>query len=125
MTPADYDAWYDTPRGSWIGAREFALMADLLGAHSGETLLDIGCGTGWFSRRFAREAGLSVTGIDIAEAARKKHWLRGRALAGKGAAQHIRGRPSGTTGATGRGGREFDDPAIVAQLRETLGQRSA
>ncbi|MDO8790011.1 MAG: class I SAM-dependent methyltransferase [Sulfuritalea sp.] len=69
MTPADYDAWYDTPRGRWIGAREFALLANMLEARSGETLLDVGCGTGWFSRRFAREVGLSVTGIDIAQAA--------------------------------------------------------
>lgn len=66
MTPADYDAWYDTPRGRWIGTREFALLARLLDARPGETLLDVGCGTGWFSRRFAREAGLMVTGMDIA-----------------------------------------------------------
>ncbi len=32
MTPADYDAWYDTPRGHWIGTREFALLARLLDA---------------------------------------------------------------------------------------------
>jgi SAM-dependent methyltransferase len=66
MTPADYDAWYDTPRGRWIGDREFVLLARLLGARPGETLLDVGCGTGYFSRRFSREAGLMVTGIDIA-----------------------------------------------------------
>lgn len=66
MTPADYDAWYETPRGRWIGNREFALLAGLLGARPGETLLDVGCGTGYFSRRFSREAGLMVTGIDIA-----------------------------------------------------------
>lgn len=66
MTPADYDAWYDTPRGRWIGDREFALLAGLLDARPGETLLDVGCGTGYFSRRFSREAGLMVTGIDIA-----------------------------------------------------------
>ena len=69
MTPTDYDAWYDTPRGHWIGTREFALLARLLDARPGETLLDVGCGSGHFSRRFAREAGLMVTGIDIAEAA--------------------------------------------------------
>jgi SAM-dependent methyltransferase len=66
MTPADYDSWYDTPRGRWIGDREFALLARLLGARPGETLLDVGCGTGYFSRRFSREAGLMVTGIDVA-----------------------------------------------------------
>ena len=66
MTPADYDAWYDTPRGRWIGDREFALLARQLGARPGETLLDVGCGTGYFSRRFSREAGLMVTGVDIA-----------------------------------------------------------
>ena len=66
MTPADYDAWYDTPRGRWIGTREFALLARLLDARPAETLLDVGCGTGYFSRRFSREAGLKVTVMDIA-----------------------------------------------------------
>ena len=27
MNPADYDAWYDTPRGRWIGETEYALAA--------------------------------------------------------------------------------------------------
>lgn len=63
MTPADYDAWYDSPRGRWIGDTEFALLNALLAPKAGETLLDVGCGTGWFSRRFAA-AGLTVTGLD-------------------------------------------------------------
>jgi SAM-dependent methyltransferase len=63
MDPAAYDAWYDTPRGRWIGNTEFRLAARLLAASPGNTLLDVGCGTGWFTRRFARE-GLQVTGLD-------------------------------------------------------------
>lgn len=63
MDPALYDAWYDTPRGRWIGETEFALAARRLDARAGDTLLDVGSGTGWFARRFAA-AGLNVTGLD-------------------------------------------------------------
>lgn len=63
MNPADYDAWYDTPRGRWIGATEFDLARRLLAAKPGDSLLDVGCGTGWFSRRFA-QMKLQVTGLD-------------------------------------------------------------
>lgn len=65
MKSATYDAWYATPRGRWIGDQEFILLARLLNARPGETLLDVGCGTGYYSRRFAREARLKVTGVDI------------------------------------------------------------
>jgi SAM-dependent methyltransferase len=61
--PADYEAWYHTPRGCWIGDREFALMRHLLAPVPGASLLDVGCGTGHFSRRFAG-LGLAVSGID-------------------------------------------------------------
>lgn len=63
-----YDAWYDTPRGRWIGEREYALAHRLLAPQAGDTLLDVGCGTGWFTRRFAQD-GLRVTGVDRDEAA--------------------------------------------------------
>ncbi len=62
MEPADYDAWYDTPRGRWIGEAEFKLVSGLLAAKPGDSLLDVGCGTGWFARRFADR--LQVTGLD-------------------------------------------------------------
>jgi SAM-dependent methyltransferase len=63
MNPREYEAWYQTARGSWIAGREFGLMMRLMKPTSGSTLLDVGCGTGHFSRRFAA-AGLRVTGLD-------------------------------------------------------------
>ena len=85
--PAAYEAWYLTPRGRWIGDREFILLWKVLSPEAGASLLDTGCGTGYFSRRFAR-LGLSVTGIDpdrdVLNFARKQgsdiHYLQGNAV---------------------------------------------
>ncbi len=63
MNPADYDAWYGSPRGRWVGETEYALAARCLKTRPGDSLLDVGCGTGWFSRRAAADA-LRVTGLD-------------------------------------------------------------
>ncbi|SCZ58372.1 class I SAM-dependent methyltransferase [Thiohalomonas denitrificans] len=60
--PTKYEAWYQTPRGAWIAEREFTLMMALLRPQPG-TLLDVGAGTGHFSRAFAA-AGLDVTALD-------------------------------------------------------------
>jgi SAM-dependent methyltransferase len=68
VDPAAYNAWYHTPRGAWIGGTEFSLLMSLLRPVAGATLLDVGCGTGYFSRRFTAE-GLRVTGIDPDRAA--------------------------------------------------------
>ncbi len=64
MKPQDYDHWYATPRGRWIGETEFALLRRMLAPAAGESLLDVGCGTGWFTRRFAETGSLTVTGLD-------------------------------------------------------------
>ena len=63
LDPVAYEAWYETPRGQWIGEREFILLQHLLKPEADASLLDVGCGTGHFSRRFAQH-GQSVTGID-------------------------------------------------------------
>ncbi len=58
-----YESWYHTPRGAWIATQEAELMRRLLAPAAGDTLLDVGCGGGHFSRRFA-DYGLRVTGLD-------------------------------------------------------------
>ena len=63
MTPETYDAWYHTPRGRWIADTEYRLLRDGLRAAPGSSVLDVGCGTGHFTRRLAQD-GLIVTGID-------------------------------------------------------------
>jgi len=66
MTPEQYDAWYDTPRGRGIGDAEWALLRSGLRLRAGESLLDVGCGTGWFTRRAVAE-GMCVVGVDLDE----------------------------------------------------------
>ena len=65
MTPADYDAWYESPRGNWIGNTEYRLVLNELAFPAEGQLLDVGCGTGWFTRQLAALPGLQVTGIDL------------------------------------------------------------
>lgn len=63
MTAEQYDAWYRTPRGRWIGEGEYRLLYRLLAPAPGASVIDVGCGTGYFTRRLALD-GLRVTGID-------------------------------------------------------------
>jgi SAM-dependent methyltransferase len=59
-----YDAWYRTSRGAWVGEREFDLLHRALAPRPGETLLDVGCGTGYFTRLFAQRTSVQVVGLD-------------------------------------------------------------
>ena len=63
MSPEEYDAWYRTPRGNWIGDTEYKLLQTLLQPEPGSNMIDVGCGTGYFTRRFAMD-GILVTGVD-------------------------------------------------------------
>ncbi len=64
MTPEDYESWYETPRGRWISAVEFGLLRSLLNAQPGASILEVGCGTGHFTRLIARAVGGTVVGLD-------------------------------------------------------------
>lgn len=63
MSPEEYDAWYRTPRGSWIGETEYRLLREALVLPPGASVLDVGCGTGYFTRRLASD-GFDVSGVD-------------------------------------------------------------
>ena len=67
MKPDVYEAWYSSPRGQWIASTEYSLLKSLLRPTSGCSLLDIGCGTGHFTRLFARETKGVVIGLDPSE----------------------------------------------------------
>lgn len=81
MQPEQYEAWYATQRGAWIGEEEYHLIASLLAPCPSETLLDTGCGTGYFTRRFAANAADgNVVGTDIDSA--MLHFAAGHSACG-------------------------------------------
>ena len=63
LSPSAYDAWYHTARGAWMGEVEAQALLRQGAITPGSRVLDVGCGSGWFSRRF-RLAGARVVGID-------------------------------------------------------------
>ena len=65
MRAEEYDRWYETSRGQWISQLEYSLVCDALEVRPGQSLLDVGCGTGWFTRKFSDDPRLRVTGLDI------------------------------------------------------------
>lgn len=62
-----YDSWFSSPMGGYVKEVEDALILDLLRPRPGETLLDVGCGTGTHLLMF-KEMGLDVSGVDPSEA---------------------------------------------------------
>ena len=58
-----YEEWFNNPRNRFAADLESSLMIDLLKPMRGETVLEIGCGTGAFLLPFL-ELDLQVTGLD-------------------------------------------------------------
>lgn len=49
--PSLDDAWYQTLRGDWIAKQEFSILLKLFAPKEGQSILDIGCESGYFSRQ--------------------------------------------------------------------------
>jgi len=60
----EYAAWYAGERGAWIGSTEFALLRALIDPGANESILDVGCGTGYFTSCFAQSTDVLVVGMD-------------------------------------------------------------
>jgi len=65
---AHYEAWYETPQGRQADQQEKQLLQWLMGLFPGvRTVLEIGCGTGHFTR-WLRDEGFQAVGLDISAA---------------------------------------------------------
>jgi len=65
----EYEAWYSTPLGSFVIAEEQEALLEAVAGATGR-LLEVGAGTGWWSRILARR-GFRVTALEPSSAMRR------------------------------------------------------
>jgi ubiquinone/menaquinone biosynthesis C-methylase UbiE len=63
---ASYDRWYESPEGRYIDAQENELFLRLVEPQKGQTVLEVGCGTG-HNVLFFQKLGLKVAGVEPSE----------------------------------------------------------
>jgi ubiquinone/menaquinone biosynthesis C-methylase UbiE len=116
MTPDEYDAWYRSAHGTWIGETEFRLLAEALEPRAGERLLDVACRTDRFTRLFAARRRANLVSLDPNLA-----WLRFANNRGGPSERYAAGRadrlPSGDRG--------FDRTTAVTSLCFIRAEREA
>lgn len=58
-----YDRWYESPEGRYIDSQENGLFLKLVNPRPGQSILEVGCGTG-HNVLFFEKLGLKVSGIE-------------------------------------------------------------
>ena len=59
-----YDRWFDTPSGRMGKDYESRVLIEMTAPEPGDAILDVGCGTGLFTRDILETDG-RVTGVDL------------------------------------------------------------
>lgn len=67
----EYDVWYGDPLGAHVEATERALLMELLLPQHGETIVDIGAGTGRLAQHLAEQARARVIAVEPSPSMRK------------------------------------------------------
>jgi ubiquinone/menaquinone biosynthesis C-methylase UbiE len=62
--PDRYDDWFQTPIGSLVKRYECELLLELLQPRPGDTILDVGCGTGIFTVEIL-SCGSGIVGLEL------------------------------------------------------------
>jgi len=62
-----YEDWYETPLGRAVDEAERRALLRLLEPKVGERVLEVGCGTGHWTRWFRQGLGMRVVGLDLSE----------------------------------------------------------
>jgi len=75
--PHRYDAWFQTPAGALVKHYESELLLDLLQPHPGETILDVGCGTGIFTLDLL-SFGPRIIGLEISRPMLTVAWQKAK-----------------------------------------------
>ena len=60
---AGYESWFDTAMGRFVASRELAMLLRLLELRAGDSVLEVGSGTGYFLRQLAFR-GARCTGVE-------------------------------------------------------------